>query len=336
MIGGDHVDGAVLDAFDQRLAVLLAAEGRVHLEIAAFLQVALIQDQIVRRGLASDVNAFPFCPADQLDTFPGGNVANVERSARLLGKHKVTLDLLVFAGGANAPVPVRFGVFAVVDISALQKVVDFAVRGDDLAKFLCLDHRAAHHILALYPSSVIRKRNGFLGKPRHIGKLLALLAFGDRRIGIDRYGCVFCDDIQLRFQRLFAIRHRGQIGHRTHRGISAVRRRHRPGLDGLLIRKTRLSEVHVHITETGKNNVFFVAVQSLFFHTNGKKRVKTARIALLVIGARNDFYVGQILLFFFSVFHSASLTINTPQSSSGPSITTETFSCLEVGMLLPI
>ena len=54
---------------------------------------------------------------------------------------------------------------------------------------------------------------------------------------------------------LRAVRHRIQVGHGAHRSIAAVSRRPGAGQDRLLVRKTRLSEMHVHITKAGENGI---------------------------------------------------------------------------------
>jgi hypothetical protein len=68
MVGGDAVDGAVAQAVDQGLAVVLRAQRRVHLE--ARVEVAdrvLGQRQMVRRRLAGDPDARLLGPGDLLD-----------------------------------------------------------------------------------------------------------------------------------------------------------------------------------------------------------------------------------------------------------------------------
>ena len=48
-----------------------------------------------------------------------------------------------------------------------------------------------------------------------------------------------------------AVRHRVQIGHGTHRGVSAVSGGLGAAGHGLLIRKARLTKMYVYINETG-------------------------------------------------------------------------------------
>ena len=75
--------------------------------------------------------------------------------------------------------------------------------------------------------------------------------FGDGPVGQDADHGVLPDGVQLRLQGLHAVRHRIQVRHGAYGGIAAVGRRQRAGADGLLIRKTRLSKMHMHINETG-------------------------------------------------------------------------------------
>lgn len=62
VVGRDHVHRAVEDALEQRVPVCLRAQGRVHLEAAVLAQVVLGQHEVVRCGLAGDVQPLRLCP----------------------------------------------------------------------------------------------------------------------------------------------------------------------------------------------------------------------------------------------------------------------------------
>ena len=66
----------------------------------------------------------------------------------------------------------------------------------------------------------------------------------------------------LGFEILKAVGHRIKVRHGAYAGVSARGRRHRTGLYTLLIKKTRLSEMDMHITETGQ---FYIFAFRLFY-----------------------------------------------------------------------
>ena len=63
------------------------------------------------------------------------------------------------------------------------------------------------------------------------------------------------DLFQLQIQAFHTVRHRVQVGHGAHRRVAAPGGGPASRGDGLLIRKSRLSEMHMHITKTGKNHI---------------------------------------------------------------------------------
>lgn len=92
----------------------------------------------MRRCFACHVHAAALGRADDLDAFPGRNVADVVGAARFLGKLYVARDLPPFALGADAAVPVGAGIRAVVDVTTAKQGVVLAVRGKDLAEMSAL------------------------------------------------------------------------------------------------------------------------------------------------------------------------------------------------------
>ena len=89
-----------------------------------------------------------------------------------------------------------------------------------------------------------------------VGKHLALFTHGDGAVGVDMDAGGFPDETALDFQIACTVRNRIQIGHGAYCGIAAPGGCPAACGDGLLIRKTRLSEMHMHVTKAGKNNIF--------------------------------------------------------------------------------
>ena len=155
VVGGNGVDGAVAQAFDQGLAVLGAAQRGIHLEAAVLLQVVFAQRQVVRARLAGHAHAAPLGFANQRHALGAGDVADVVAAAGLPGEFQVAFDLAPFALGADALVAVGGGIAPVVDVSAVQQGVVFAVGGEDhVFAGGCL-HGGAHHLPALHAGAVV-------------------------------------------------------------------------------------------------------------------------------------------------------------------------------------
>ena len=95
-----------------------------------------------------------------------------------------------------------------------------------------------------------------MGHTAKVGKLFALLTHSDRTVGIDTDHAVLPNQIQLLLQIGLAVRYWVQIGHGAHCGVATPGCCQRTGENGLFVRKTRLSEMHMHITKAGNNSIF--------------------------------------------------------------------------------
>ena len=146
--------------------------------------------------------------------------------------------------------PVGAGIRTVVDIAAVQEGVVLTVRGDELAETCRLAHRGAHHVRILHAAAVVGKAGDVGRELLHVRKLPAAAVRGDRTVGRHINDRIRADALQLGGKRLQTVRRRIQIGHGAHAAVSAVRRSKRAGRNGLLIRKTRLTEMYMYIYET--------------------------------------------------------------------------------------
>ena len=174
-------------------------------------------------------------------------------AARFLCQPQIALYRPPLALGAYAPVAVQARILPAVDVSAPQQRIILAVGGDHLAYALRFGHRAAHKLFALHSPAVIREGYAIRRKARHIGQLLAPLADGYRRIRVNAYHRIPLDYIYLLLYIFYVVGHGIQIRHGADIGISPVRRRKRAAFDRFFIKKSRLSEMHMHITESRKN-----------------------------------------------------------------------------------
>jgi len=254
MVGRDHVDRSVEQPLDQRVLILFRADRRVHLEAPVVLEHCVVQKQIVRRGLAAHVDAARLRLSDQLDALLCRDVADVVAAACFLREREVARDRPPLALGRNAPEAVRERVTAPVDDPTAGKRVVLAVRGDDLPEPLCLEHRRLHQRRVLHAAPVVGKRRDERSHGPHIGERLALFADRQRAERHYLHARAPADAVELRFEVFEGIRHRVHVRHRAHVREPAARRRERAGLDRLLIRKTRLSQVHMHVDEAGNED----------------------------------------------------------------------------------
>ena len=124
---------------------------------------------------------------------------------------------------------------------------------DELAQFLGLQHGLTHHVLRLNAAAVIGITADIRSHGGQIGQSFALLAAGDGAVRQNANVGGFADQIQLDFQMFGAVGHRLQVGHGTHGGVTAGGSGLSAGIDGFLIRKTRLTKMNVHINETWNN-----------------------------------------------------------------------------------
>ena len=138
-----------------------------------------------------------------------------------------------------------------VDIAAAQKTVVLAVGDDQFPQGIGLPHGRFHHAGILHAPAVIGEGDHLGGQSFHIGKNLPLLSFGNGGVGVDGNAGTLLNSLQLGIQILKAVRNRIQVGHGAHRGVAPMGRRPGAGENRLLIRKTRLSEMHMHITKAG-------------------------------------------------------------------------------------
>ncbi len=178
-------------------------------------------------------------------------MADVIGAAGLTDQIEVPADLPPFAFRADARMPVRRSVRAVVNIAAVQKPVVLAMRGDQFMKPLCLPHRLAHQIVVLYASSIVGKGDHARRQILKIGKLFAPFAHADRTVGVNANARLFGNQLFLNSQMRNTVRHGVQIRHGAHGGIPASCSRCSAACNRFFIRKTRLAKMYVYIAEAG-------------------------------------------------------------------------------------
>ena len=220
MVGGNHVDGAVLDARNQCLPVFCAAKGGIHFEAPILLQIPVVHNQIVGAGFAGNVHPLGLCLADKLYALLGGDVAYMVGAAGFPCQLQIPGNLPPLAFGADTPVAMGLGVSAVVDVAAPQQVVDLAVGHNHLAQCLGPEHGGGHHFLRLHPLAVIGEGDAVGGHALQVGQALALLPQGDGTVGVDMDAGIPVNELLLLLEVGRAVGDRVQVGHGAHIGVA--------------------------------------------------------------------------------------------------------------------
>ena len=132
-----------------------------------------------------------------------------------------------------------------------QRIV-LAMGGDELSQLPGLRHGRLHHFGILHAVAVVGEGDHIARHAREVGELLSLLVHRDGAVGEDFDHRVPEDDVQFLLQVFNAVRRGLQIRHGAHAGVAPAGRGLRAGFDGLLIGKARLSQMHMHICETGQ------------------------------------------------------------------------------------
>ena len=141
------------------------------------------------------------------------------------------------------------GVAPVVNVAAPEEAVVLAVGDDQLSQLPGLPHGLLHQQGGLDAPAVIGEAHHLWSHGFQVRQNFSFFPFGNGTVGIDGDAGVFSDGIQLGLKGLRAVGNRVQVGHGAHRGVAPPGRRPGAGKNGLLIRKTRLSEMHMHVTK---------------------------------------------------------------------------------------
>ena len=96
MIVGDQAQRAFLQSADERLAVCLAAQRRIHLPVGVD-HIAVAQQQMMRGHFPADITAAAAVFAQQLDALLCGDMTAMIVCAGLLDQLQVALQLFPFA-----------------------------------------------------------------------------------------------------------------------------------------------------------------------------------------------------------------------------------------------
>lgn len=109
---------------------------------------------------------------------------------------------------------------------------------------------------------VVRKAADVRGHRRHVRELRAALPARYRAVGQHVYDGVALYYVQLLRERRRVLRHGAEVRHGADGGVTAPRRGLGAGGYRLLIRKTRLSKMYMHINKTGNNEIIIKIINT--------------------------------------------------------------------------
>ena len=170
-------------------------------------------------------------------------------AARLRRQLKIPRYGAPLALRAYAGMSVGKGIGAFIYISPLYKGFILAMGGYYAAQLFYPLHKLQHKGAALHPLAVVGKAYAQRGKLLKGRRLLPLFPHGKSGKGMHAHAGVLLDYIQLLLYMRCAVRHRGKVGHGAYIGKAAAGGSRSAGGNGFLVRKTRLSEMHMNITE---------------------------------------------------------------------------------------
>jgi hypothetical protein len=93
VVGGDAVERARAQRLDQRLAVVLGAQRRVHLEVGVERAHGVVgQAEVVRRDLRAELDALGLGALDRDHRLPRRDVLDVDPAALVAGDGGIARD----------------------------------------------------------------------------------------------------------------------------------------------------------------------------------------------------------------------------------------------------
>ena len=258
VVGADDVDGAVGQRGAQGLDIGVGAQRRVDLVDGVVAAGELVREpEVVRGDLGRDVDAAGLGPADDLHGSGGGDVADVQPGADVLGEQHVAGNDAFLGDGGPAGEAEDGGDLALVHLRAGGEPGFLRVLGHDAVERLDVFQRAAHQHGVVDADAVVGEDpdvGAGVGHGAEFGELLPREADGD---GADRAdvhpagGAAQGEDL---FDDAGGVRHRGAVGHRVHGGVAAQGRGAGAGLDRFGVFAAGFAQVGVDVHHAGQGD----------------------------------------------------------------------------------
>ena len=237
MIGGDGVDGAVLQAFDDGGAVDLAAQRRRHFgEGAVIADIEVGEGKMMRRRLAGDPQPARLGLAHAVHGIGGRDMGDVIAPAGMLDQADIALDHHGLGDFGNTFEAETGGDLALGHAAAGGQRKILGMLRDQEIECFGVAQRAAHHLAIGNRQPIIGERHrAGLGQHAEFGQLLAFQPFGDggKREHLDALG--FARAAVDEFDQPDIVDHRVGVGHAAQTGHTAGQCREAAGGDGFLM-----------------------------------------------------------------------------------------------------
>ena len=183
VIGRDAVDHAASQPLDQRLAVALGAQRRVHLHARVeAADVALGQAEVVRRGLAGHLEAALLRRRDGLDGLDAAQVLHVDAAALVAGQRGVARDHRGLRHARDARDAEQRADLALVHRAVARERRILLVQGQHAAAQALVLQREAQHPGARDRLAVVGEaQRALVAQLGHLGQLGPVQPARDRR-----------------------------------------------------------------------------------------------------------------------------------------------------------
>ena len=256
MVGGDGVDGAILQSRNDALDVLGGAQRRVDPgQRPPGEDLILGEGEVLRAGLAGEGHPPLLHPADDVHRLGGGHMADVDMGAGLLRQHGVPHDHDLLRDGGAALHPQLAGDAPLIHRPVAHHGGVLTVAQDGQLHPLGVDQGVPHQIGVVHIAAVVGQGGGAgLFQRVRVGELFPPQAHGDRahRIDMDPVGLagLLADILDL----LRAVHHRIGVGHTGHGRYSPPGGGGCSGKDVLFIGQARVPEMDVQVHQPGTDH----------------------------------------------------------------------------------
>ena len=256
VIGGDAGDRAVAEPLEQRLAIVLRAERRVHLAVGVESAHSVVGEaEVVGRDLRADGDPARLRGPNGSHGLPGREMHYMQRSLLICGEFAIAPDHHGLRDRRPAGEAELGGHRTVVHLPVARERRFLLVQRQQPAGNGAVLERALHQPGRDDRAAVVRERRRTetceLG---HLGQLLPLEPLRDRRHEAGRNDRVLARLLDQ------GAEHRGRVddgigvGHREDCAVAAGRGGGSARRDRLLVLATRHAQVHVRIDERGSEH----------------------------------------------------------------------------------
>ena len=254
MVGGNDVEDAFDEPFQQRITIRLRPQRRVHLIVRVVIPDVLVgEHQMVRHHFRRNLHiAAGFPPADGLHAELAGHVLDVNVRARRMGQANVAVDDDFLRAGRRTldAEPVAHHPF--VQGARPGQLRHLAVAGEKHPKLGGVLHRPQQHRRVGGGISVVGQHlHPERAHALNFRQLLALAVLGDAAGGVHRNAGPVLGIFQHGGYRRCRVEGRAGVRHHHHAGDAAVDGRFAARGDGFLVLKTGGAEVDVGIKHAG-------------------------------------------------------------------------------------